>query len=62
MSTMSIRLCLLAVLGGAVLLSVLNLAVPETGSEVDIGALVRSIEQSTFPAGTDLDVADAPEV
>ncbi len=41
---------------------VLNLAVPETGSEVDIGVLVRSLEESTFPAGTDLDVADAPEV
>jgi urea transport system permease protein len=32
MSTLSYRLCLLAVLGGAILLSVLNLALPETSA------------------------------
>jgi NitT/TauT family transport system ATP-binding protein len=41
---------------------VLNLDVPETDNELEIAAQVRLVEQSTFPAGTDLDVPGAPEV
>jgi NitT/TauT family transport system ATP-binding protein len=41
---------------------VLNLAVPDSDNELEIAALVRRVEQSTFPAGTDLDEAGAPEI
>jgi len=41
---------------------VLNLAVPDGGSELETAVLVRRIEQTTFPAGTDLDEAGAPEL
>ena len=41
---------------------VLNLAVPEVADELEIAALVRCVEQSTFPAGTDLDESPAPEL
>jgi NitT/TauT family transport system ATP-binding protein len=41
---------------------VLNLTVPEAADELEIAALARGVEQSTFPAGTDLDEAPAPEL
>jgi len=41
---------------------VLNLAVPNANNELETAALVRRVEQSTFPAGTDLDEAGAPEL
>ena len=41
---------------------VLDLAAPDTGNELEIAALVRKVEESTFPAGTDLDEAGAPEL
>jgi NitT/TauT family transport system ATP-binding protein len=41
---------------------VLNLAVPNAMNELETVALVGRVEQSTFPAGTDLDEAGAPEL
>jgi NitT/TauT family transport system ATP-binding protein len=41
---------------------VLDLAVPNSDDELEIGALVRRVERSTFPAGTDLDETAAPEL
>jgi NitT/TauT family transport system ATP-binding protein len=41
---------------------VLDLAVPDSNDELEIAALVRRVERSTFPAGTDLDKPGAPEL
>jgi NitT/TauT family transport system ATP-binding protein len=41
---------------------VLDLAVPDTNDELEISALVHRVEQTTFPAGTDLDEHGAPEI
>ena len=41
---------------------VLNLSVSNANNEPETAALVRRVEQSTFPAGTDLDEASAPEL
>lgn len=41
---------------------VLDLAVGECTQEREIAALVRRVEQTTFPAGTDLDEPGAPEL
>ena len=40
----------------------LDLAIPAGANDSEISALVRRVEESTFPAGTDLDEAAAPEV
>jgi NitT/TauT family transport system ATP-binding protein len=41
---------------------VLDLPIPHSGGELEINALIRRVEQSTFPAGTDEDEAPAPEI
>jgi NitT/TauT family transport system ATP-binding protein len=41
---------------------VLDLAIPDCHNELEIAALVRRVEQTTFPAGTDLDEPGAPEL
>lgn len=41
---------------------VLNLSVPNDADEPETVGLLRRVEQSTFPAGTDLDEAAAPEL
>jgi len=40
----------------------LDLAIPRGADDREISTLVRRVEQSTFPAGTDLDEAAAPEI
>jgi len=40
----------------------LDLAIPSGADDREISSLVRRVEQSTFPAGTDLDEAAAPEM
>jgi len=40
----------------------LDLAIPPSADDRDISSLVRRVEESTFPAGTDLDEPAAPEV
>ena len=41
---------------------VLDLPVPDRVDELEITALIRRVEQSTFPAGTDEDESPAPEI
>jgi NitT/TauT family transport system ATP-binding protein len=42
---------------------VLDLAVPDTNDEIEIAALARRIEETTFPGGAEMDeAAGAPEV
>jgi NitT/TauT family transport system ATP-binding protein len=41
---------------------VLDIESPDSSDERTIAALVRRVEQSTFPAGTDLDEPSAPEI
>jgi NitT/TauT family transport system ATP-binding protein len=42
---------------------VLDLAVPDSANELEIGALARRVEQSTFPLGAEMDESSgAPEV
>jgi len=41
---------------------ILDLAVPGRADQLEIASLVRRVEQSTFPAGTDLDEPSAPEL
>lgn len=41
---------------------VLDLAIPQSNDEREIASLIRRVEQSTFPAGTDLDEPAAPEI
>ena len=42
---------------------VLDLAVPDSNDELEIASLARRVEQSTFPAGAEMDeVSGAPEI